>query len=105
MVGNWLGLYCNVKDELDAENWNKELRNFKAETKRQFLKVANSFEQTLVDASNEFIKEEIRSKITEIDAKRQELVNLDIENKERKASIKNLEDEINFALMEINSLV
>lgn len=108
-VLGWLAigwdLYCNVKDEVDAENWNKELRNFKAETKGQFLKVANSFEQTLVDTTNEFIKEEIRSKIADIDVKRQELINLDIENKERKASIENLEDEINNALMEINSLV
>ncbi|MDD7793825.1 GTPase [Clostridium sp. 'White wine YQ'] len=107
-VLGWLAvgwdLYCNVKEELDRDKWDKQLREFKAETKQKFVEVAKDFEQTIIAATDTFLKDEIQSKIKSIDAKRDELLNTNQNNKQAKKKIKDIEDEINAALMEINTI-
>jgi len=97
-----LDLYCNIKEELDKDKWNKHLREFKAETKLQFVEIAKVVEQTIVDSTTTFLEDEIHSKIKSIDTKRAELLNADQNNKQAKQKMKDIEDEINLALNDIN---
>lgn len=107
-VLGWLAvgwdLYCNMKEERDQDKWEKQLREFKAETKQQFINASKEFEQTIATSADTFLTDEILSKIKQIDAYRNELFNANQNSLMITKNIKGIEDEINIALNEINSI-
>lgn len=97
-------LYCNVKEEVDVAKWDMKLREFKASTKLNFKQAANKCEETIIDSTNQFMENEIRSRIIEIDSQQQELINSDKADKEIRNSIKEIDDLVNMTLLDINSI-
>ena len=95
-------LYCNVKEEVDDAKWDKRLREFKALTKQNFKKAADNCDETITKSINQYIENEISSKINELDKKQRELINSDKSEKKVRVAINEIEDIINLTLLDLN---